>query len=167
MSKQTLAEALNGNLIVSCQAPKESPLHDPDMIAAMAKAAINQGASGVRIDSPDHVAKVRELLPDTLIIGLWKQVISGYEVYITPRFSDAVEIAKAGADIIAIDATLRKRPDGETMANLVQKIQQDLGKLVMADVDSLENAIAATEAGVDCVGTTLYGYTKETENQQP
>ncbi|MGK7933791.1 MAG: N-acetylmannosamine-6-phosphate 2-epimerase [Microcystaceae cyanobacterium] len=168
MSKLTLADHLKGNpLIVSCQAPKDSPLHDPNIIAAMAKAAINQGVNGVRIDTPDHVAKVREWLPDTLIIGLWKQVISNYEVYITPRFSDAVEIAKAGADIIAIDATLRERPDGETMANLVEKIQQDLGKWVMADVDSLDNAIAATQAGVDCVGTTLYGYTKETKNQQP
>ncbi len=160
-------ETIQGQLIVSCQAPKDSPLHDPFIIAAMAKAAVNQGAYGVRVDTPDHVAKVRERLPNTLIIGLWRQMISGYEVYITPRFSDAVAIANAGADIIAIDATLRERPDGETVADLIRKIKQDLDKLVMADVDSLESAIAAVEAGADWVGTTLFGYTKATKNQKP
>lgn len=167
MNKRTRVKVLKGQLIVSCQAPKESPLHDPFIIAAMAKASINQGAYGVRIDTPEHITKVRESLPNTLIIGLWKQVISGYEVYITPRFSDAVAVAKAGADIIAIDATLRQRPDGETIPHLISKIQQELGKLVMADVDSLESAIAAAESGADWVGTTLYGYTQETEKLTP
>jgi len=30
-------------LIVSCQAPVDSPLHEPVVIAAIAQAAINQG----------------------------------------------------------------------------------------------------------------------------
>ena len=168
MNKPPLVNCLRDTpLIVSCQAPQSSPLHDPPIIAAMAQAAVQQGVKGVRIDSPAHVTKVRETLPNTLIIGLWKQVISGYEVYITPRFSGAVAGAQAGADIIAIDATARKRPDGQIMPNLVTKIQQELGKWVMADVDTLENAIAAIDAGVDCIGTTLYGYTKETAKNQP
>ncbi|MEA5535501.1 N-acetylmannosamine-6-phosphate 2-epimerase [Crocosphaera sp. XPORK-15E] len=155
------------SLIVSCQAPPESPLHDPQIIAAMAKAAINQGAAGVRIDTPIHVKKVREELPQIPIIGLWKQNYSGYDVYITPCFNDAVAIAEAGADIIAIDGTLRKRPQGETLADLIQKIQQQLGKLVMADIDTIENAIASEKAGADFVGTTLYGYTKDTQYLSP
>ena len=36
------------SLIVSCQAPIYSPLFEPKIIAAMAKASINQGAKGVR-----------------------------------------------------------------------------------------------------------------------
>ncbi len=168
MNNQRLIEQLKKKtLIVSCQAPKDSPLYEPNIIAAMAKASFNQGAFGARIDTPEHVATVRKILPNTPIIGLWKQVISGYDVYITPRFSDAEAIAKAGADIIAIDATFRERPNGEKVADLIRKIQQDLGKIVMADIDSLESAIAATEAGVDCVGTTLYGYTKDTQKCQP
>ena len=155
------------SLIVSCQAPIDSPLHNPTIIAAMAKASINQGAAGVRIDTPAHVKQVRKELPNIPIIGLWKQDYSGYDVYITPCFDDAVAIAQAGADIIAIDGTLRARPQGETLANLIQKIQQKLGKLVMADVDTFENAIASAEAGADFVGTTLYGYTKETKNLTP
>ena len=155
------------SLIVSCQSPIDSPLHDPKIIAAMAKAAINQGAKGVRIDTPDHVDEVRQQLPNSPIIGLWKRNYPGYDVYITPCFDDAVKIAEAGADIIAIDATIRERPQGEIIANLITRIHQELGLLVMADVDTIESAIAAEKAGADLVGTTLYGYTKETENLSP
>jgi N-acylglucosamine-6-phosphate 2-epimerase len=159
-------ESLKSSLIVSCQAPVESPLHDAKVIAAMAKASIMRGAVGVRIDTPAHVREVRKQLPDTPIIGLWKKIFPDSEVYITPRFEEATAIAEAGADIIAIDATLRKRPDGETVPQLVEKIHQ-LGKLVMADIDTIENAIAATEAGADIVGTTLYGYTPQTKHLSP
>lgn len=155
-----------GGLIVSCQAPVDSPLHDPIVIAAMAQAAINQGAVGVRIDTPAHVAAVRQRISAPLI-GLWKQQIPGYDVYITPEFHHAVAIAQAGADIIAIDATQRKRPQGETVPSLIQRIHRDLNKPVMADVDTLKAAIAAAAAGADVVGTTLYGYTAETQHSQP
>ncbi len=155
------------SLIVSCQSPSNSPLHDPKIIAAMAQASINQGAKGIRVDTPSHVKAVRQLLPKIPIIGLWKRYYQGYDVYITPCFSDAVDIAKAGANIIAIDATVRTRPQGEKMTTLIQKIHQELGTLVMADVDTIENAIAASNAGADYVGTTLYGYTKETETLSP
>ncbi len=155
-----------GGLVVSCQAPVDSPLHEPAVIAAMAQAAVNQGAAGVRIDTPTHVAAVRSRL-DKPIIGLWKQQISGSDVYITPRFDHAAKIAEAGADVIAIDATFRDRPSGATVAALIAQIHADLNKPVMADVDSLEAAIAAAEAGADCVGTTLYGYTAETQHLAP
>lgn len=155
------------SLIVSCQAPPDSPLHDPSVIAAMAAAAVQSGAKGVRIDTPAHVKAVRERLPDTPIIGLWKRQIPGYEVYITPRFEDAAAIAEAGADIIAIDATERDRPNGETLATLIPRIRNELGKLVMADADSIAGAIAAARAGADIVGTTLYGYTRETQHLTP
>ncbi len=155
------------SLIVSCQAPIDSPLFDPKIIAAMAKASVNQGAKGIRVNTPNHVRQVRQELPNIPIIGLWKQDYSGYDVYITPCYNDTVAIAEAGADIIAIDGTLRKRPQGEKLADLINNIHQKLGKLVMADVDTIENAIASAQAGADFVGTTLYGYTKETENLSP
>jgi N-acylglucosamine-6-phosphate 2-epimerase len=158
--------SLQGQLIVSCQAPVESPLYAPHIIAAIAQAAINQGAAGVRIDTPAHVQAVRQQI-SAPIIGLWKQQRSGFDLYITPQFSDAVAIAAAGADIIAIDATLRPRPNGETVASLIQQIHQNLGKPVMADVDTLAAASAAAAAGADIIGTTLYGYTAETRHLSP
>ena len=160
--KNTL-DRFKNNLIVSVQAPVDSPLHDPKVIAAMAEAAVNRGAVAVRIDTPAHVKAVREKLPDIPIIGLWKQNIADYEVYITPRFEDAAAIA-AGANIIAIDATIRPRPGKETVSELIAKIDLKLDGLVMADVDNIESAIAAAVAGADCLETTLYGYTSATKH---
>ncbi|HEY9596756.1 MAG TPA: acetylmannosamine-6-phosphate 2-epimerase, partial [Cyanophyceae cyanobacterium] len=97
-------QALRNGLIISCQAPVDSPLHDPLVIAAMAGASVNQGAVGIRIDTPAHVKAVRQQCPTIPIIGLWKQMLPGFEVYITPQFHHAEAIALAGADIIAIDA---------------------------------------------------------------
>lgn len=159
--------ALRQGLIVSCQAPSNSPLHNRVVIAAMAEASMNQGAVGVRIDTPAHVQAVRSQCPTVPIIGLWKQQLPGTEVYITPQFDHADAIATAGADIIAIDATGRKRPGGETVETLIARIHQELGKIVMADVDTLENAINAAQAGADIVGTTLYGYTNQTKHLSP
>ncbi|NEQ38138.1 MAG: N-acetylmannosamine-6-phosphate 2-epimerase [Okeania sp. SIO3I5] len=153
-------------LIVSCQAPTNSPLHHPEVIAAMAQASINQGAVGVRIDTPSHIRAVRQRITQP-IIGLWKQQIPGFEIYITPRFSDAEAIAQVGADIIAIDATLRKRPEGVTVETLIDFIHNELGKPVMADVDTMEVARVAAAAGADFIGTTLYGYTQETKTESP
>lgn len=159
-------QALSRGLIVSCQAPVDSPLHEPSVIAATARAAINQGAVGVRIDTPGHVMAVRQRCSEP-IIGLWKQQIPNSEVYITPQFHHAAAIAQAGADIIAIDATPRNRPGNETVTAIIQQIHQELGKFVMADVDTIEAAIAAVASGADIVGTTLYGYTAQTRNQSP
>ncbi|MCP2731041.1 N-acetylmannosamine-6-phosphate 2-epimerase [Limnofasciculus baicalensis] len=167
MLTNNLIPLLNQGLIVSCQAPTDSPLHNPIVIGAMAKAAMNQGAVGIRIDTPDQITAVRLECPTAPIIGLWKQQIPGYEVYITPQFHHGVAIAIAGADIIAIDATLRQRPGGETVAELIARIHNELGKPVMADIDTIESAIAAVAAGADLVGTTLYGYTNQTKHLKP
>ncbi|QSV61615.1 MAG: N-acetylmannosamine-6-phosphate 2-epimerase [Dolichospermum sp. DL01] len=153
-------------LIVSCQAPVNSPLHDPYVIAAMAKAAVNNGAVAVRIDTPSHIQAVREKV-QVPIIGLWKQVITGSDVYITPQFHHAVAVAEAGADIIAIDATTRNRPGDEKLADIITLIHQQLNKPIMADVDTFEAAQLAVNAGADIVGTTLFGYTAETKNFSP
>ncbi|MBD2146324.1 N-acetylmannosamine-6-phosphate 2-epimerase [Sphaerospermopsis sp. FACHB-1194] len=157
---------LEKGLIVSCQAPVDSPLHDPYIIGAMAQAAVNNGAVAVRIDTPNHIKAVREKV-NVPIIGLWKQVIAGSDVYITPQFHHAVAVAEAGADIIAIDATTRYRPGDEKLIDIITRIHQELGKPVMADVDTFTSAKLAVDAGADIVGTTLFGYTAETKNFAP
>jgi len=153
-------------LIVSCQAPPDSPLHHPSVIAAMAKAALNQGATAVRIDTPAHIQAVRQQT-DAPIIGLWKRQFPDSEVYITPQFDQALELAQAGADWIAIDATNRPRPGGETLETLITQIHQQLNKPVFADVDTLESANVAFQSGADLLATTLYGYTPQTQHLTP
>ncbi len=165
-SQYPVIAQLQGGLVVSCQAPPESPLHDPTVIAAIAQASVDQGAVAVRIDTPSHIRAVHQQI-SAPIIGLWKRQIDGYEIYITPKLDHAVSVANAGADIIAVDATQRLRPESETLQFLIEQIHKQLNKPVMADVDSLDAAIAAEKAGADLIGTTLYGYTKATRNQTP
>ena len=160
-------ELLKSSLIISCQAPSDSPLHDASIIAAIAQACVNQGAKGLRIDTPNHIKVVKKLMPDVPVIGLWKRIELDSEVYITPCVADAVAVSEAGADIIALDATARKRPNDEKVADIITYIHEKLGKLVMADIDTVENAIAASKVGADIIGTTLYGYTEETKAFTP
>jgi N-acylglucosamine-6-phosphate 2-epimerase len=161
---QNLKSKIQNGLIVSCQAPANSPLARPEIIAALAETAEQNGAVGVRIDSPEHITAVKQAvkLP---ILGIWKIVTASSDVYITPTFNAAKEIARAGADVIAIDATLRHRPDGEILAEIVRRIKEELHLPVMADVSTLEEGLNAVEtAGVDFVGTTLSGYTNGTKH---
>lgn len=161
---QELSNKIKHGLIVSCQAPKESPLCAPEIIAAFALCAEQNGAVSVRIDSPEHISAVRKIvgLP---ILGIYKLVEPDSDVYITPTFDSAAKIAEAGADIIALDATLRTRPNNEKLENLVEKIHRELGLPVMADVSTFEEGANAARIGCDFVGTTLSGYTAETAHK--
>ena len=150
-------QQIKGGLIVSCQAEEGSPFFKPEYMAAFARAAELGGAVGIRAKEPDMRA-IHEVcaLP---IIGIDKVYLKGFDVYITPRFEDAQRIAAAGAAIIALDCTPRPRPDGFTMAQSVQRIKSELKLPVMADISTLDEAIAAEKAGADIVATTLSGYT--------
>jgi N-acylglucosamine-6-phosphate 2-epimerase len=154
-------------LIVSVQAPEGSPMRDPEVIAAMAEASLRNGATGVRLESPEHIGAVRRRCPEALIIGLWKRTFPGSSVYITPRWEEVRAVWGAGADVVAIDATERARPGNEELASLVRRVREELGAPLMADVDSLANGLRAAELGCAWVGTTLYGYTEATAGQKP
>ena len=158
---------LQGGLIVSVQAPEGSPMRHPDVIAAMAEASLRNGATGVRLESPEHIGAVRNRCPNALIIGLWKRTFPESSVYITPRWDDIQAVWAAGADVIALDATARQRPGTEDLAALIQRSKEELGAPLMADVDSIENGLIATSLGCEWVGTTLYGYTEQTAQLTP
>ena len=154
---ESVLDKLKGGLIVSCQALPEEPFFDPHYMAAFARAAEMGGAVGIRAKEPD-IRAIRGAcgLP---VIGIDKAYLEGFEVYITPRYEDAERIAAAGADIIALDCTPRPRPEGVTMEELIQRIGRGLRLPVMADISTLEEAIAAEQAGADVIATTLSGYT--------
>ena len=163
-SSINLIDNWRGGLIVSCQAPENSPLAKPEIIAAFAETAEQNGAVGVRIDSPRNIEAVKKRVKIP-VLGIYKLVSPPSEVYITPTFDAAEKIVAAGADLIALDATRRARPHGEKLADLVARIQTSLKKPVMADVaESEEGLRAAEELGVELVSTTLSGYTKETRH---
>ena len=149
---------LTRGLIVSCQAYDGEPLFGAHIMAAMARAAEEGGAIAIRANSPLDIAAIRAVtkLP---IIGLYKIHSETSEVYITPSCASAAAIARAGCDMIALDATPRPRDRGETIAQLITFIHDDLGKPVMADCSCLDDALLAVSLGADFIGTTLAGYT--------
>lgn len=155
MAEASVLERLRGQLVVSCQANPESPLRDPYIISRLALAAERGGAAGLRIQGFEDVRAVRSLtkLP---IIGLTKTERDDTEVYITPTREEAVRLAELGCEIVALDATLRPRP--EPLAAMFRAVHA-AGALVMADISTLEEARAACAAGADIVSTTLSGYT--------
>lgn len=156
MDHHDLIERLRGGLIVSCQALADEPLHGAHIMARMAVAARAGGAVGIRANSPADITAIKGAV-DLPLIGLFKDGDTG--VYITPLLRHAVEVAQAGADIIALDATHRPRPDGSTAADVIAAIQRETGRLVLADVSTLEEGLAAEAAGADLVAPTLSGYT--------
>lgn len=160
-------EQLRGGLIVSVQAPEGSPMRDPEVIAAMAQASLNNGAVGVRLESPEHIAAVRRRCPEALIVGLWKRTYPESPVYITPGWDEIQAVWSAGADVVALDGTERPRPNGETLANLIGRARGELGAALMADVASVAQGLQAAEWGCDWVGTTLFGYTEATCTLRP
>jgi len=155
---------LHHGLIVSCQAEAHEPLHGSSLMAAMARAAVEGGAVGIRANGPPDIQAIRQAVR-VPIIGIYKVDFAGYEVRITPRIPEALQVAQAGADIIALDATHRPHPDGTSAADLIRAVHQATGCPVMADISTLEEGLAAAQAGADLVGTTLSGYTHSSPSQ--
>jgi predicted NBD/HSP70 family sugar kinase/putative N-acetylmannosamine-6-phosphate epimerase len=157
-----ILQQLRGGLVVSCQAAPGDPLEDTETIRRIARSVTAAGAVGLRINSPEHIAAVRKdsSLP---IIGIQKRY-SGGEAHITPDFASAAALATAGASIIALDCTHRVWSNGEPWRILIERIHRELHLPVMADIATLEEALAAAAAGADMVGTTLNGYTERTHN---
>ncbi|WP_237068030.1 N-acetylmannosamine-6-phosphate 2-epimerase [Microbulbifer guangxiensis] len=153
---ETLDRRLRNGLIVSCQPVDNGPMDDDDTVVRLARAAIAGGADGLRIEGAVRVARVRVALPEALIIGIVKRDLPDSPVRITPFCSDVEALAQAGADIIAVDATERVRP--EALGALIESIHQ-LGKVAMADCSCLGDAANAHRLGADIVGSTLSGYT--------
>jgi N-acylglucosamine-6-phosphate 2-epimerase len=150
--------ALRGGLVVSVQAAPGSPLAEPGHMAALARAARAGGAAGIRAEGVADVQAIRQAV-DVPIIGLCKRRVPGTDVYITPTREDALAVAEAGADLIAVDATERPRPDGTGGPEFVAALRSDLPGRVVADVDRAAAGRAAAEAGAAAVATTLSGYT--------
>lgn len=163
----TLLEALRGGLIVSCQAEAGTPLGTPGVLAALAAAAERGGAAGIRANGPENLAAICTAVR-VPVIGIHKVVSPDSEVIITPSFADARRVHAAGSPppaIVAFDATPRPRPHGEDWRTLLRRIQRELGALAMADISTLDEGIAAAEAGADLIATTLSGYTPYTRER--
>lgn len=154
-----LLDQLRGGLIASCQPVDDGPMDRPDIVAAMAQAAIAGGAVGVRIEGVDNVRAVRRVV-DAPIIGIIKTDNTATPVRITVCVDDVKALIEAGADIVAYDATDRPRQDGRD--TVLAAILAD-GALAMADCAIEADGVHALAKGAAIIGTTLSGYTQDTE----
>lgn len=158
LTKQQIIDALSGRLVVSAQAYPGEPMRDPRTMSQVAASAVRGGAAAVRAQGIADVQAVRTAV-EVPVIGLWKDGDTG--VYITPTYQHAYAVALAGAHVVALDGTRRPRPDGLTLAQTIDRLHRETNAVIMADCGSLDDALAASEAGADLVGTTLAGYTNE------
>lgn len=161
MGKKELLDSIRGQMIISCQALKGEPLYveEKSIMYLMARAAKQAGAHMIRTNSVRDVVAIKAEtgLP---VIGLIKAFYEGCEAYITPTMKEVDALVAAGADIVALDCTLRKRGDGLTINEYLAQIRAKYPNLIlMADISTYEEGVNAWKCGVDLVGTTMSGYT--------
>ena len=147
-------EELRHKLIVSCQALPDEPLHSDFIMARMAVAAKEGGASGIRANSVVDIAAIQKAV-DLPIIGIIKRDYQGADVYITATMKEVDELMTVRPDIIAIDATTSTRPNGESLKEFFQKAKEKYpDQLWMADCSTIDEMLAADQLGFDFIGTT-------------
>lgn len=157
---------VKNNLIVSCQALPEEPLHSSFIMSKMALAAMQGGAKGIRANSKEGIIEIKKEV-NLPVVGIVKREYTDSSVYITPTYQEIDELLESGCEMIAMDATERSRPEAIELEELVQYVREkDASIQLMADIATLEDAIQADQLGFDCVSTTLYGYTEETKNKK-
>ncbi|MCM3226126.1 N-acetylmannosamine-6-phosphate 2-epimerase [Terribacillus saccharophilus] len=153
-------------LIVSCQALPEEPLHSSCIMSKMALAAKQGGAKGIRANSKADILEIKKQV-NLPVVGIVKRDYKDSSVYITPTYQEIDELLESGCEMIAMDATERRRPEGIELGELVRYVREkDASIQLMADIATLEDAKQADQLGFDCVSTTLYGYTEETKNKK-
>ena len=159
-----VVEKLMGKVIVSCQAYEDTPLYGAENMKTMARSVLMGGAEAIRACWPQDIKAIRSL-GDFPIIGLNKVLDPNREdfdyVYITPTFESAKSVIEAGCDVLALDCTLRYR-SREELYDLLKEIREAYPDIaIMADCETLEEAMkiadASVEAGADIleVGTPL------------
>lgn len=152
-----MLDQIKGKLVISCQALPGEPLHSPMIMGRMALAAKNAGAAGIRAQGVADIIEIKQVtgLP---VIGIIKRNYPDSEVFITATKKEVQELLATDCEMIALDATIRPRPNGELLQDLLDQIHA-ANRLAMADCSTLEEAKIAEEMGFDCVSTTLAGYT--------
>lgn len=163
MGTEDRIKALKGQLIVSCQALPQEPLHSSFIMGRMARAAKEGGAAGIRANTKEDIKEIQEVtgLP---IIGIVKHDYPDSAVYITPTMKEIEELMEVKPEIVAIDATGALRPGNVTLADFFHQIKEKYPEQkLMADCSTIEEALFADELGFDFIGTTMVGYTPQSK----
>lgn len=153
------------NLIVSCQALEDEPLHSSFIMSKLALAAAQGGAKGIRANSKEDIIEIRKEV-DLPIIGIVKRDYKDSDVFITATSKEIDELIESGCEVIAMDATISQRPE-KSLEELVNYAREQAPNIeLMADISTIEEAIIAEKLEFDYIGTTLHGYTKHTQGKK-
>ena len=164
MKNEEILKKLKGQLVVSCQALPDEPLHSSFIMSRMALAAKQGGAGGIRANTKEDIAEIKKLV-DLPVIAIIKRDYPDSEIYITPTMKEIRELMEVKPEIIALDATDRLRPQGKTLDQFFAEIKAEFPDvLLMADCSTYEECIHADELGFDFIGTTMVGYTPESKH---
>lgn len=158
-----MLEKVKGQLIVSCQALENEPLHSSYIMSRMAVAAMQGGAKGIRANSAEDITEIKKAV-NLPVIGIIKKDYPDSSVYITSTMKEVDELVKTGVDIIAMDATIQLRPGKLTLDDFFKEVKGRYPyQKFMADCSTVEEALHADALGFDFIGTTLVGYTPESK----
>ncbi len=158
----TTLEKVKGGLIVSCQALPNEPMHSSFIMGRFARAAVEGGAVGIRANTKEDIAEIKKNVT-VPVIGIVKRDYPDSEIYITPTMKEIEDLLTVSPEIIAIDATKRSRPGGESLADFVKNIRSVYSGLLMADISDYDEAKTAYELGFDIISTTMRSYTPYTK----
>ncbi|VEJ09065.1 beta/alpha barrel domain-containing protein [Actinobacillus delphinicola] len=127
--------ALNGSTTTSNQ------------ITTMAQTCINAGATGIRVNELKILEAIRKTIKAPIIASVNRH-LENTAVTTTPFLVDVEDLARAGADIIAIDGTVRPHPIA--IKDLLNKAHE-LQCLAMAECYSVEDALNCQKLGFDLI----------------
>lgn len=163
---ESKVKQLQGKLIVSCQALPHEPLHSSFIMGRMALAAKEGGALGIRANTKEDIQEIQTQV-DLPVIGIVKWDYEDSTVYITPTMKEIDELMEVKPEIIALDATGALRPGGVTLDDFFHQIKDKYpDQLWMADCSTVEEALHADELGFDFIGTTMVGYTPQSQGDR-
>lgn len=125
MEKQKIFEQIRGGLIVSCQALEHEPLYTKEggIMPLMAKAAAQSGAVGIRANTVRDITQIKEVV-DLPVIGIIKKDYEGTPMYITVTMKEVDALVACGVDIVAVQGTGARRPDGSSAPEFIRAVKE-------------------------------------------